>query len=445
MNPIRHNLNEQSASLKIVASSGLTLEVEHQGGRGVKKPLVLACQHGARRRYAVPRMLEQAGVLAALYTDSSRHSPLGKCAALFGERAPKVMRRLAGREIKGIPPEKIFSSDAYNLYEMGQALLGTQKTGILRLQQRYEMVSKTMKKWGLQGADVVYTMYHENLDFVRWAKAQGAVIVVDVFIGPQTYAVLAEEAAAFPDWYECPDERVVHEDDRMWREVAELADVLICPSEWVAEGVRTMSPAATEKIRIVPYGCSIDFAEKTNSPVSGRVLFAGGYALRKGLRYLAQAATQLKASIPNLDVRVAGMLPSEVVNHPICKDLNFLGKLSSDEMKQEYLSADCFALPTLSEGFAGVVAEAIGAGCPVVVTRESGSPIEDGREGLVVPSRQVEPLVSALQRMLTDRNFRDQCSASCLETADMFTELRWAERLIPAVLEGVSTTENSST
>lgn len=403
----------------------------------LKKPQVLACQHGARRRYAVPRMLEQSGMLAGLYTDSSAHSVLGKCAALFGGHAPKVVKRLAGREIRGVPGDKIFSSDAYNMYEIGQKVFRTEKKGVQRYQQRYEMLSRTMIKWGLQGADVVYTMHHENLDFIRWANTQGATIVVDVFISPLTYAVMAEEYAEFPDWGGCPDEQAVLEEDRMWKETADLSDVLICPSEWVAEGVRTMTPEAAEKIRVVPYGCSIDYEGRTNHPVPGRVLFAGGYALRKGIRYLAQAATLLKTAVPDLDIRVAGMLPAEVVDHPICKDLNFLGKLNSDEMKQEFLSADCFALPTLSEGFAGVVAEAIGAGCPVVVTRESGSPIEDGREGLIVPSRKVEPLVSALQRMLLDRPFRDRCSAACLEKADMFTESMWMERLMPAILKRI--------
>ena len=400
-----------------------------------RKPRVLVCQHGARRRYAVPRMLEQAGMLAALYTDSSAHSILGKCAALFGTRAPQVMKRLAGRKIRGVPRDKIFSSDTYNMYEIGQGLFCSQKKGLLRFQQRYRIFSQTMKQWGLQGADVVYTMYHENLEFIRWAKTQGAVIVVDVFISPQTSAVMAEEYARFPDFGGCPDEQADREEDQMWKETADLSDVLICPSDWVAEGVRATTPEAADKIRVVPYGCSIDYEGRTNNPVSGRVFFAGGYALRKGVRYLAQAATQLKTSVPDLDIRVAGMLSPEVVNHPVCKDLNFLGKLNSDEMKQEFLSADCFAMPTLSEGFAGVIAEAIGAGCPVVVTRESGSPIEDGREGLIVPSRKVEPLVSALQRMLLDRAFRDQCSVACLERAGMFTESMWAERLIPVILE----------
>ena len=399
----------------------------------INKPQVLVCQHGARHRYAVPRMLEQAGMLAALYTDSSARSTLGKCAALCGAHAPQVMRRLAGRKIRGVPYNKIFSSDVYNIYELAQKLLYSQKKGIKLFRQRDYMLSRTMQKWGLHGANVIYSMYHENLDFIRWAKAQGLHSVVDVFIGPQTYEVMTDEFLDFSDWGGCPAESSIRVEEQMWKETAELADVLLCPSEWVAEGVRTLTPEASEKIRIVPYGCSIDYEERINNPVKGRVLFAGGYALRKGLRYLAQAASRLKASNSEIDIRIAGMLPPEVVTHPICKDLNFLGKLGREQMKVEYLSADCFVLPSLSEGFAGVVAEAIGAGCPVVITRESGSPVVNECEGLIIPTRDVDALVGAIQRLVSDRDFRNKCSGECIKRATFYSEAAWRSRLVDAI------------
>ena len=403
-----------------------------------RQPQVLACQHGARHRYAVPRMLEQAGMLAALYTDSSTYSFLGKCATLFGTRAPQAIKRLAGREIRGVSRSKIFSFDGYNFYEFGQKFMGLKKQGIYRFRQRSRLLSRTMQKRGLQGADVVYSMFHENLDFIHWAKAQGRCIAVDVFLGPQTNQVMKVEFTDFPDWGENPEEAIIRLEEQMWKDSIELADILICPSEWVAEGVRTLSPASSGKICIVPYGCSIDYSGRTNQPVQGRILFAGGYALRKGLRYLAQAATQLKDSNPEIDIRIAGMLPPAVVNHPICKDLNFLGKLGGEQIKAEYLAADCFVLPSLSEGFAGVVAEAISAGCPVIVTPESGSPIVDGREGLIIPSRNTDALVEAIQRIVTDRDLRNHCAKECLKQASIYTEKEWGARLTKAISSGAA-------
>jgi glycosyltransferase involved in cell wall biosynthesis len=394
---------------------------------------ILVCQHGARHRYAVPRMLEREGMLAALYTDSSAESPLGKLSGIMGKRAPERMKRLSRRRVAGVSPAKVFSSDACLWHEGLQWLFGAQKTGIKLYQQRHRVLSKKMCSWGVRGSSGIYSMYHEGLDFIRWAKGQGLFSAVDVFISPLTNRIMAEEYALFPEWGEAPDPAATRLEDELWHETAMLADLLLCPSEWVAEGVRTLSPAATDKIRIVPYGCSIDYQGRTNRPVSGRVLFAGSDALRKGLHYLAQAAALLKHDFPNLDVRVAGDLPDCVTNHSLCRNIRFLGKLTSGQMQDEYLSADCFVLPSLSEGFAGVVAEAIGAGCPVVLTKEAGSPVVDGREGIVVPARNSEKLAEGIRRLLVDRDFRASCSARCLETKDFYSESAWSRRLIEAL------------
>jgi len=380
-------------------------------------------------------MLEGAGMLAALYTDSTVYSLLGKCSHLLGTHAPASLQRLARREIKGVPTEKIFSSDCLQIIELKQALFHSKKTGTELYHQRHRWLSKKFRKWGLQSANVIYTMYHENLDFVRWAKNQGARSVVDVFISPSTYRIMSSERTSFPEWGGYKSKESLDLAYRLWTETAELADILICPSEWVAEGVREVTPDASSKIRIVPYGCSIDYRGRTNKPIVARVLFAGGSALRKGLHYLAEAATQLKDSIPELDVRVAGKLPAEVVNHPLCKDLNFLGKLSSEEMKKEFLTADTFVLPSLSEGFAGVVAEAIGAGCPVIVTKQAGSPVEHEREGLVVPAGDASALADAIQRVATDRELRGRLAAECCRQYGFYSEHEWQNRLIRILSE----------
>jgi glycosyltransferase involved in cell wall biosynthesis len=399
-----------------------------------EKPQVLVCQHGARRRYAIPRMLERAGMLAALYTDSSSESFFGKCAGRLGSVAPASFRRLANRKPYGIPINRNFSSDCCIILELRKQLaISPDKTNLV--QSRYQRLSRKMMRWGLRNADFVYSMYDENLDFVRWAKEQGARSLVDVFISPATSRVMAEESELFPDWGVCNPNEDIDLADRLWKEVSDLADILICPSTWVAKGICEITPEAASKVRIVPYGCSIDFRGHVNQPIKGRVLFAGGNALRKGLRYLAEAATQLRSSIPELDVRIAGSLPLEIVDHPICKDLNFLGKLTSEQIKDEYLTADLFVLPSLSEGFAGVVAESIGAGCPVVVTEETGSPVIHEKEGLVVPSRDVEALANAIERIIMDRNLRKKLSSECCRLVGFYSEREWQRRLTHVICE----------
>jgi len=406
----------------------------YQSVSGCQPLRVLVCQHGSRHRYAIPRMLESAGVLSAFYTDSSSASWLGKCTKLLSACGLSRMDRFSGRNVRGLPAGKVFSSDCYRYPELFQTMAKSGKTGIHLYRQRHRYLSAAMQKWGLQGANVVYSMYYENLGFIRWAKQQGAKCAVDVYVSPLTDGIMARESRNFKDWVGCPDEEESRIKRELWEETARIADILICPSEWVADGVRAATPAAESKIRVVPYGCSINYGS-VNSPTKGRILFVGREPLRKGLHYLAWALARLKAEIPELDVRVAGDIPPEVAKHPICEGINFLGQLSTREMEEEYLSADVFVLPALSEGFAGAVAEAIGAGCPVVVTRETGSPIVHEREGLIVPSKDSDALADAVRRMVLDRDFRNQCSRNCLGQASFYSEPQWQARLLKALRE----------
>lgn len=379
-------------------------------------------------------MLEQENMLAALYTDTCSESLIGKVVSRLGRQAASVSN-LDRWNIKGVPRSRIYSSDLPCLYQSLSRIFMRRQSSIQLFRRRHDLLSKRMRRWGVQGADILYSMYHENLEFVKYAKANGVLSAVDVFVSPCTDAIMQHEMEEFPDWG-TTDNAASSVIAEMWQETAALADVLICPSEWVAEGVVSCTSEAQSKIRVVPYGCSMDYGGQVNKPVLGRVLFAGRDPLRKGLHYLGRAAAVLKnESSASIEVRVAGSMPPEVTEHPVCKDLTFLGQLDRAGMRNEFLTADCLVLPALSEGFAGVVAEAIGAGCPVVVTKEAGSPVRHEREGLLIPSRDHQALAEAVSRLVTDRELRDRCSAACLKQVEFYSETMWRKRLSEALRE----------
>ena len=435
---IRNKYSWEIQSRGVLSVYRTLIGVDVPESAGAVKLKVLVCQHGARHRYAIPQMLNKRGMLCGFYTDSSAESLIGKSVKLLGKNAPTTWGGFARWKIPDVPKRLIHSTDRSYFLELWQKFFFIHKKGAQLFLQRHKVLSSKMVKWGLQDAGLIYTMYHEDLDFVRWAKGQGALSAIDVFISPKTAQIMEKESDLFPDWGTHQDASSIVLERKLWEETVEIADLLICPSDWVANGIRDVSPAVAAKTVVVPYGCSIDYCGKVNSPVKGRVLFAGNDPLRKGLHYLAEAATALKPQLPELDVRVAGNLPDEVVSHPVCEDLNFLGQLSSDQMKEEYLSADALVLPALSEGFAGVVAEAIGAGCPVIVTHEAGSPVEHEREGLIVPFRNVEALSAAIRRMVMDREFRSHCAENCLKQVPFYSEIEWGERLVVALEDFVN-------
>lgn len=394
------------------------------------KPKVLVCQHGARHRYAIPRMLEEAGMLAALYTDSSVHSYFGRVARILPPPANGGVHRLLQRMAVGIPRHKIYSSDAPLLSDLWAGIRGRKETAIEKYLRQHRVLSRQMIRWGLQDADAVISQSWEDYDFITYAKQHGKLVIVDVNSHPLIARIMAEELARFPDWGHSMDSSDIERREQVFWRAAELADVLLCPSEWVAEGVASLVPESGSRIRICPYGSSIDFGGRINKPQPGRVFFAGSNPLLKGLPDMAAAAEMLKARYPNLDFRIAGVVDPRIYSRADCRSLHFLGRLSWSQMRDEYLSADMFVLPTLSEGLAGVVLEAIAAGCPVITTRRAGIEITDSVNGILIPPRNPDALAAAIERLCRDRALRNKLAVNTKSLAIMYGEGAWAHRLM---------------
>ena len=81
--------------------------------------------------------------------------------------------------------------------------------------------------------------------------------------------------------------------------------------------------------------------------------------MRKGLHVLVDAFKICREFGMDIELRIAGL--ESYIGEDI-EGSRMLGKLNSEEIKKEFLSADVFVLPTISEGMAGVAIEALAAG-----------------------------------------------------------------------------------
>ncbi|MFQ5486691.1 MAG: glycosyltransferase [Desulfobacterales bacterium] len=73
--------------------------------------------------------------------------------------------------------------------------------------------------------------------------------------------------------------------------------------------------------------------------------------------------------------------------------------------------SDVLIFPSWSEGLPNVVMEAMAAGLPVVASGVGGIPeiLENGVNGLLVPPRNVQSLITATGRMLNDKKLSQDC------------------------------------
>jgi len=96
------------------------------------------------------------------------------------------------------------------------------------------------------------------------------------------------------------------------------------------------------------------------------------------------------------------------------------------------VSAHCFCLPTVQEGFGIVFAEAMAAGLPVVGCRAAAVPeiVEDRRTGLLVNPGSPDALATAMETLLMNEPLRKELGAAGTRRVEAFDVERVAQRFV---------------
>lgn len=181
----------------------------------------------------------------------------------------------------------------------------------------------------------------------------------------------------------------------------ELADYILLPSEFVKQSfIKRGFPE--NKLLKVPYG----FDQYQTSPKrikaeSGEftILYVGSLSVRKGVRYLIQAFSNFQH--PRKKLVLVGpknehtgfddlVIPANVV---------FTGVLKGDDLVKSYQAADVFCLPSIEEGLALVLGEALSFGIPIITTINTGASdiITNGEEGYILPIKDAAAILEKLQ------------------------------------------------
>jgi glycosyltransferase involved in cell wall biosynthesis len=181
------------------------------------------------------------------------------------------------------------------------------------------------------------------------------------------------------------------------------------------------------------------------SPV---ILFIGQFEERKGVRDLLDAFSGVDDPAARLRMVGNGSLQSEIERRAAeDRRIDVVGYLPQQELPEELAGARCLVLPSMTtatqrEPWGLVVNEAMHAGLPVVATEAVGAAagglVVDGRNGLVVPERDVSALRRALARVATDRDAASRLGATAREDVARFTHSAMADAFQAAVEHAIS-------
>ena len=224
--------------------------------------------------------------------------------------------------------------------------------------------------------------------------------------------LMREEYARWNVPYEGIDARVVAKEEAEY----DGADLITVPSGFAERSFLDMG-VSPDKLRRIPYGSRIERFRQVGEPDAEGfdVLFVGQVSLRKGILYLLDAFARFKH--PRKRLRIVGNVDPSMT--PLLAKLpnehvEYLGNVPNADLAHHYSTANVLVLPSIEEGLAMVMAEAMACGCPVIATTNSGAEdlFTNDREGFIVPIRSADSLLRAMES-LADQPERARAMRDC--------------------------------
>lgn len=151
-----------------------------------------------------------------------------------------------------------------------------------------------------------------------------------------------------------------------------------------SEKQNLMKLGYNNRISVIANGIDVDSVEMKHSWKRNReILFLSRVHVKKGINFLIEAVAALKNELEGYCVKIAGEGEESYVNElrqlaarlGIGDMVKFTGGVYGDSKWELFRHADVFVLPTHSENFGIVVAEALACGTPVITTK--GTPWQE--------------------------------------------------------------------
>jgi glycosyltransferase involved in cell wall biosynthesis len=383
----------------------------------------IAVHHpGARRGYAIPLSLEKENLLFKVFTDCHPEKLVQstvKQLDIFTGARFNLYTTLMKRHCNDLPKHKIcglgVSGYAYNfLRSSKKSYIEGFKVGL----KISELIARKMQPY-VEEFDSVYS-FALSAHICKKFIPSKSLIMSQMHIPLVSLMDIIEKEEKFhADWF---DHSVNHykNSESLVRNIEKMdlqaADLILAPSEFVRNTLLDRYEFDENRILLSPYTAPMwlnNFPSSVNSSQKylknnydnekTKILFVGEVGIRKGIPTLLQALSKL--SKKKFDARIVGQIniPTKKVKEysDIC---TFLGKLSKQDLANQYQWADIFVFPSLGEGSAGVIYEAMAFGLPIITTFSSGSHVRDDIEGYIVPEGNIDALVDRITVYMNDKD-----------------------------------------
>ncbi|MDJ0898539.1 MAG: glycosyltransferase family 4 protein [Xenococcus sp. MO_188.B8] len=391
---------------------------------------------GSRHSYAIPYIYNQSNLLFRVYTDFLIPKGVSKQISGYANlfELKKFSQYLQSRTSYQL--SDIYFKTCYLEGLLELAKRRTSKNLYERLIAHTHLINSLSKSMldDTNNFNVIYSFLMGSLEGFK--MMQNKIKILDLIHPPHEFLIplLEAEYHKFPHWTSAKDFYQNNADNfliQREKEELELADIVFAPSAIVQSIAEKLMPKYHNKIYLnhypIPswvdnYTTKIDIANKQFSSKKDplKILFVGTVNLRKGVQYLLPALRSLKGM--NFKAKIVGSIRIATNKITEYEDIcEFTGCLSKKELAEAYKWADIFIFPSIAEGSAGVIYEAMSFGLPILTTIASGSVVRDGVDGFVLKKPDFNSIAAKIEFFNRNRNLLKEMSTKAYERVNEFS------------------------
>ena len=206
--------------------------------------------------------------------------------------------------------------------------------------------------------------------------------------------------------------------ETVWRRRASMAYAVSVGTNSVADDVERLWTIPRDHIHVVPLApvASPTPSGSTPEPFRGPpiVLYPAAFWPHKNHITLIRAIGLLRAIIPvqlvlpGARLGIYDAVRREVVKAGLDPATTLPGYVSQEELSTLYFRSTVVAVPSTFESASFPIWEAFQRGIPVVAAKTTSLPAQVGNGGLIFEPSDINALVDALRRLLTDETLRTE-------------------------------------
>jgi glycosyltransferase involved in cell wall biosynthesis len=231
------------------------------------------------------------------------------------------------------------------------------------------------------------------------------------------------------------------------------ADNILTCSDFNIKFIRECFPdifhRISDKLFVHYHGLDLTvFSYGRDSRQQRKIIAVGRLERKKGFHYLLHATHELKQQGIDIEVEFIGdgtqadALRILARKLRIVERIKFRGWLTSDEVRTAMRHATILVHPSpdLGDGVPNVIKEAMAVGTPVVASEVAGIPelLDNGRNGMLVPPKDVKALAHAIKALLASDTLRQQYAEAARKYAEQRFDLWHNGQRLAALLRATA-------